>query len=132
MEGEWKPPEWWYRGKRPPNDDACFENMCRIIFQAGLNWNVIEKKWPNIKKAFAEFSIEKVARFTHADVERLMKDEGIVRNRGKIRAIIYDAVQFRDIKRQCGSFQSFIDRLDKSKNYASAVKEMTVRFKWLG
>jgi DNA-3-methyladenine glycosylase I len=132
MEGEWKPPEWWYREKRPPNDDAYFENMCRIIFQAGLNWNVIEKKWPSIRKGFAEFSVEKVACFTDADVERLMKDEGIVRNRGKICAIIYDAVQFRDIKRQCGSFQSFIDSLDKSKNYVSAVKELTARFKWLG
>ena len=99
MEESWKPPEWWYREKRPPTDDAYFENMCRIIFQAGLNWSVIEKKWFTIKKAFAEFSIEKVAQFTNADVERLMKDKGIVRNKRKILAIIQNANLFREIKK---------------------------------
>jgi DNA-3-methyladenine glycosylase I len=106
--------------------------MCHIIFQAGLNWNVVEKKWPTVKKAFAQFSIEKVARFSDADVARLMKDEGIVRNKGKICAIIYNAGQFRDIKKQCGSFKSYINSLDKSRNYGSAVKELMVKFKWLG
>lgn len=131
-EESWQPPEWWYRKTRPPNDDAYFENMCRIIFQAGLNWRVIDKKWSTTKKAFTQFSIEKVARFTDADVERLMKDEGIVRNKGKIQAIIKNAAQFRDIKKQCGSFQSYIDSLDKSNNYAQIVKELSDRFKWLG
>jgi DNA-3-methyladenine glycosylase I len=132
MEESWKPPAWWYREKRPPNDDAYFENMCRIIFQAGLNWNVIEKKWVTTKKAFAEFSIEKVAQFTNADVERLMKDKGIVRNKRKIQAIIQNANLFREIKKQYGSFQSYLDRQDKSKNYSHVVKELSDRFKWLG
>jgi DNA-3-methyladenine glycosylase I len=132
MEESWKPPQWWYREKRPPNDDAYFENMCRIIFQAGLNWSVIEKKWPTIKKAFAQFSIEKVAQFTNANVERLMNDKGIVRNKRKILAIIQNANLFREIKKQYGSFQSYLDCLDKSKNYSSVVKELSSRFKWLG
>ena len=132
MEESWKLPDWWYREKRPPNDDAYFENMCRIIFQAGLNWNVIEKKWSTIKKAFAQFSIEKVAQFTVADVERLMKDKGIVRNKRKILAIIQNANLFREIKKQYGSFQSYLERLDKSKNYSLVVKELSSRFKWLG
>jgi DNA-3-methyladenine glycosylase I len=129
----WEPPNWWYpRGKYPANDDAYFENMCRIIFQAGLNWNVIEKKWPTIKKAFANFSAETVSHFTDADVARLMKDEGIVRNRGKIQAIIQNAVQFSEIKKEYGSFQKYLHNLDRSNNYRSAVKELTRRFKWLG
>ena len=131
-EESWQPPDWWYRKKRPPNDDAYFENMSRIIFQAGLNWKVIDKKWPTTKKAFAEFNIEKVSRFTKADVDRLMKDEGIVRNRGKIAAIIQNAVQFNEIKKQCGSFKKYIDSLDKTKNYSRVIKELTGRFKWLG
>ncbi len=132
MEGEWKMPDWWYRDKRPQNDEVYFENMCRIIFQAGLNWSVIEKKWPSFRNAFAGFSAEKVARFTDADVERLMKDAGIVRNRGKICAIIYNAGQFVDVKKKCGSFQSYLDSLDKSDNYAKVVKQLTAKFKWLG
>lgn len=131
-EESWQPPDWWYRGKRPPNDDAYFENMCRIIFQAGLNWNVIEKKWSTIKKAFNNFSSDKVARFTDSDVERLMKDEGIVRNKGKISAIIQNAIQFMEIKKQYGSFQSYLDRLDKSNNYSIVVKELSTKFRWLG
>jgi DNA-3-methyladenine glycosylase I len=132
MEGTWQPPDWWYRKKHPPNDEAYFENMCRIIFQAGLNWRVIDKKWPTTKKAFAEFNIEKVARFDDADVERLIKDEGIVRNRGKICAIINNAVQFREIKKQCGSFKAYLDSLDKKNNYKGVVEELSRRFKWLG
>ena len=90
----WQPPEWWYREKRPPNDNAYFENMCRIIFQAGLNWSIIDKKWPTTKKAFAQFDVEKVARFTEADVKRLLEDEGIIRNKGKIQALIQNAAKF--------------------------------------
>jgi len=131
-EENWQTPDWWYIKKRPPNDDAYFENMCRIIFQAGLNWRVIDKKWSMTKKSFANFSIDKVADFKDVDVQRLMKDEGIVRHKGKIQAIIQDAAQFKEIKKQCGSFQSYLDSLDKSNNYNLVVKELSTRFKWLG
>lgn len=132
QEESWQPPDWWYREKRPSSDDAYFENMCRIIFQAGLNWSVIDKKWPSTKKAFAQFSVEKVARFSNADVERLMQDEGIVRNRGKIQAIIHNATVFMDIRKQHGSFQAWLDGSDKADNYAKVVNELSSRFKWLG
>lgn len=132
MEGTWKPPEWWYRGKRPPNDDIYFENMSRIIFQAGLNWNVIENKWSTMKQAFAQFSIEKVAQFTNADVEHLMNDKGVVRNKRKILAVIQNANLFKELKKQHGSFQSYLDSLDKSNNYTRVVEELSSRFKWLG
>jgi len=75
----WRPPKWMYRGRRPPNDDAYFENMTRVIFQAGLSWQMIDKKWLNFRKAFENFSIDRVSRFRDSDVERLMKNEGIVR-----------------------------------------------------
>ena len=91
MEGEWKPPEWWYRGKRPESDEAYFENLTRVIFQAGLNWHVIDKKWPTTKKAFEQFLISKVAGFTDKDVQRLLKDEGIVRNKNKVCAPLMPA-----------------------------------------
>ncbi len=133
QEQTWQPPDWWYpTGKRPATSDAYFENMCRIIFQAGLNWSVIEKKWPTIRKAFANFAVDKVAAFNDADLERLMKDEGIVRNRGKLQAIILNARQFQEICKQYGSFQKYLDSLDKADNYANAAKELSSKFKWLG
>jgi 3-methyladenine DNA glycosylase Tag len=128
----WQMPEWWYQEKRPSTDCEYFENMCRVIFQAGLNWQVIDRKWPTTKKAFANFNISTVAGFTATDVECLMKDEGIIRNRGKIKAIIQNAQNFVAIEKKYGSFQKYIDSLDKSNNYASAIQDLVNKFKWLG
>jgi len=125
-------PNWWYREKRPPSDEAYFENMCRVIFQAGLNWRVIDNKWPTTRQAFANFEIRKVASFSSADVERLMKDTGIVRNKSKIEAAIYNAQGFQAIAQLFGSFQRYLDGLDKSNNYAGVIKELTHKFKRLG
>jgi|SRR5208283_4599499 len=132
QEHHWQAPEWWYREKRPASDEAYFENMCRVIFQAGLNWHVIDKKWPTIRKAFLNFKIGKIAFFTAADVEKLMKDPDIIRNKGKIKAIIQDAQNFVAIEKQYGSFQKYLDSLDKSNNYANVVKDLVNKFKWLG
>jgi len=121
-----------YRGRRPPNDDAYFENMSRVIFQAGLGWKMIDKKWPSFRKAFENFSIDKVSRFRDSDVERLMKNEGIVRNRAKIEATVHNAAQFKSVRGQFGSFQSFLGGLDKSNNYALVIKDLGKRFKRLG
>lgn len=132
QEQTWQPPEWWYQGKCPTNDEAYFENMSRIIFQAGLNWRVIDQKWPTIKKAFLNFNIEKIASFTDVTVQELMKDAGIIRNKGKNNAIIYNAKGFKVIKKQSGSFQKYLDSLDKSDNYANVVKDLSGKFKWLG
>jgi len=64
QEQTWQPPNWWYQEKRPTTDEAYFENMSRVIFQAGLNWRVIDQKWHTLKTAFSNFKIEKVACFT--------------------------------------------------------------------
>jgi DNA-3-methyladenine glycosylase I len=133
MESDNWRPDWWYSGgKLPSSDDVYFENSCRIIFQSGLNWSVIEKKWPSTRKAFDNFSIEKVAGYDDADLERLMKDEGIVRHRGKLQAIIHNAHRFKEIQKQYGSFQKYLGSLDKSNNYEKIVKELSRRLKWLG
>ena len=118
--------------KRATSDSAYFENMCRIIFQAGLNWSVIDKKWPTTQKAFDKFSTKKVSGYTDSDVARLMKDEGIVRNKGKISAIIENAKEFEKIRKEYGSFQTYLDKLDKSHNYSLVIKDLSARFKWLG
>jgi 3-methyladenine DNA glycosylase Tag len=132
QEQTWHMPEWWYRHRRPPNDNAYFENMCRVIFQAGLNWHVINEKWPSTRKAFANFEVNKVACFNSADVQRLLKDTGIVRNKSKIEGIIKNAKRFQVIEKVFGSFQGYIDSLDKTNNYAAAVKDLTSKFERLG
>ena len=121
-----------YRDKRPTSDDAYFENMTRVIFLAGLSWRMIDEKWPNFKKAFNNFSIAEVAKFDEKDVKRLTSDASIVRNRAKIMATINNAKQLQNIKKEHGSFHSYLDRLDKSNNYASVIKELGKKFSRLG
>jgi DNA-3-methyladenine glycosylase I len=132
QEEHWQMPEWWYRNRRPTNDNAYFENMCRVIFQAGLNWRVIDNKWGTTKKAFCNFDLEEVANFTDSDVARLLRDTGIIRNRGKIKAIIQNAQNFIAIQKRYGSFRKYLDSQDKSNNYANVVKDLVNKFKWLG
>ncbi len=77
---------------RPVRDSAAlFERVSLEAFQSGLSWLVILRKRENFRRAFADFDVETVARFTDADVARLMADAGIVRNRAKIEATIANA-----------------------------------------
>ena len=77
---------------RPLHDGtALFERMSLEAFQSGLSWLIILRKRENFRRAFSGFDIEEVAGFTDADVQRLMADAGIVRNRAKIDATIANA-----------------------------------------
>lgn len=80
--------EW---GRPLHGDDALFERLCLEAFQSGLSWLTILRKRPAFRAAFADFSIEKVAAFGEPDVQRLLADTGIVRNRLKINAAIANA-----------------------------------------
>jgi DNA-3-methyladenine glycosylase I len=121
-----------YRDSLPPDDFAYFENLTRCIFQAGLNWKMITNKWPRFTEAFAGFDFEKVAGFGDEDVERLMGDTSIVRNRRKILATIENARTFMRIAEESGSFKEWFTSLDKSDNYAGAMKELQKTFKHVG
>ncbi|WP_152665501.1 DNA-3-methyladenine glycosylase I [Mycobacterium sp. UM_Kg1] len=79
----------WGRPVREPT--ALFERISLEAFQSGLSWLVILRKRDNFRRAFAGFDVETIARFTDADVARLMDDAGIVRNRAKIEATIANA-----------------------------------------
>lgn len=78
-------------------DRALFEKMALEGFQAGLSWITILRKRPRFREAFAGFDPEQVARFGPEDVERLMADAGIVRNRAKIEATISNAALVQDM-----------------------------------
>lgn len=80
--------EW---GRPVRSGQALFERMSLEAFQSGLSWLIILRKRENFRRAFSAFDIDEVARYTDADVQRLLADEGIVRNRAKIEATIANA-----------------------------------------
>jgi DNA-3-methyladenine glycosylase I len=80
--------EW---GRPVRGDREIFERLCLEAFQSGLSWLIILRKRENFRKAFAGFDLPAVAAFTQADVDRLLADAGIVRNRAKINAAINNA-----------------------------------------
>lgn len=85
----------WGRPLRGARD--LFERMSLEAFQSGLSWLIILRKRDNFRRAFEQFDVEQVAGFTDRDVERLMADEGIVRNRAKIEATIANARAVADL-----------------------------------
>ena len=119
-------------GGRPQSDDEYFERLTHVVFQAGMNWRTIEDKWNNFQEAFAHFSIDKVANFTQEDVERLMKNAGIVRNRRKILATIANARELKNVIKEFGSVSAYIDDVTKSGDYRISRKELMKRFHHLG
>ncbi len=80
--------EW---GRPLTTDDQMFERMTLEGFQSGLSWLIILRKRPGFRKAFDNFKIRKVATYDESDVDRLLADAGIVRNRQKIEATINNA-----------------------------------------
>ncbi|MFF4421337.1 DNA-3-methyladenine glycosylase I [Streptomyces sp. NPDC001549] len=80
--------EW---GRPVHGDDALYERLCLEAFQSGLSWITILRRREGFRKAFADFSIAAVAEFDDRDAERLLADEGIIRNRAKIEATLANA-----------------------------------------
>jgi len=93
----------------PVHDDrVLFEFITLEGAQAGLSWETILRKREAYRAAFAGFDPAKVARFTAARRARLMRDEGIVRNRLKIDSTVTNAAAFLSVQKECGSFDRFL------------------------
>ena len=101
--------EWGF----PVDDDRrLFEKICLESFQSGLSWRTILAKRDNFRKAFHNFDFNKVARFGQRDINRLLRDEGIVRHRGKIEATINNAKRACEMVKQEGSLAAFFWRYE--------------------
>lgn len=93
---------------RPMHDDhRLFEKICLEGFQSGLSWLTILRKRENFRNAFAHFDFHRVARFNRRSVERLLKDAGIVRHRGKIESTIHNAKRAIELEEEYGSLAAF-------------------------
>jgi DNA-3-methyladenine glycosylase I len=93
----------------PVHDDKKhFEFLVLDAFQAGLSWKTILYRREGFRKAFADFDVEKVARFTEKKLEKLMMDESIIRNRLKIWGTVKNAKAFIQVQKEFGSFDNYI------------------------
>jgi len=91
------------------DDNHLFARLVLEINQAGLSWETILKKKDNFFKAFDDFDIDKVARYTDKKREKLLQDAGIIRNRLKIDAAISNAKKIKEIQKESGSFKNWLD-----------------------
>ncbi len=93
----------------PSHDDAhLFEMLTLEGAQAGLSWSTILRKREGYRRAFAGFDAEAVARFTQADVERLLADPGIVRNRLKVESAVANAARVLEAQEELGSLDAYL------------------------
>lgn len=94
------------------DDRRLFEKLSLEGFQSGLSWRTILVKRESFRAAFHDFDFDRVARFTERDVRRLLEDEGIVRHRGKIEAVVHNAQRARELVEREGSLAAFVWRYE--------------------
>ncbi|MBI5698037.1 MAG: DNA-3-methyladenine glycosylase I, partial [Thaumarchaeota archaeon] len=90
------------------NDRKLFEMLILEGAQAGLSWSTILKRRKTYRKAFDNFDPNKVSKYSQKDIARLLSDEGIIRNKLKIKSAISNAKQFIVIQKEFGSFDKYI------------------------
>jgi DNA-3-methyladenine glycosylase I len=90
------------------DDRTILEFLTLEAAQAGLSWYTVLRKRDHYRRVYREFDPEKVARFKASDIERLIQDPGIIRNRLKIEASVNNAVRFLEVQEEYGSFSDYI------------------------
>jgi len=113
----------WY-GFPIDDDNQLFGRLIMEINQAGLSWETILNKENNFRMAYSNFDIETIAHYDEKERERLLSDAGIIRNKLKVNAAIYNAQQIMQIKEEFGSFKQWLD-----KNHPLSLEEWTKLFK---
>jgi len=116
-------------GVPPKDDDDLFRRLNLEIMQAGLSFDTILKKKKSIYKAFP--TIKKVAKFKEKEIEQLMENTGIIRNKLKIESIIYNAKVILKLQEEFGSFKKWLDK-QNIKSREEGVKLFKNHFKFTG
>lgn len=105
------------------------EVLTKPVFESGLNWQVVESKWPAFQEVFHGFDPETVATIPPDELDRMTEDTRIIRSRRKIEATMHNAREMLAIEKEFGSFKAY---LGSQPDYVSLVKDMRKRFKFLG
>ncbi|MEK6821496.1 MAG: DNA-3-methyladenine glycosylase I [archaeon] len=100
----------WYK---PKTDDAFLNDVSFIVFVVRFNYRLVEKKWPEIEKAFYQFNIQKLSKMNEQDLEPFMKAPGMIKNRWKIHAVLVNARKCAEIQKEHGSVLKWIAKAKK-------------------
>ena len=115
-------------GTPPKFDQEYFEILCLCILQAGLGWGMVRKNWPKFKQGFYDFNIQ---RLVNEKINELLKRDGVMKNKTKVKAIINNAKEFENIRQNSGSFSNFLKSLKDMEN-KEAIKELIQQFSHMG
>ena len=119
-----------HRQPPPPQDlSGYLDALARVMFQAGISWRVVEAKWPGTREAFQGFLPDKVASLGTSDIDRLMGDTRVIRNRKKLEAVVANARQMVELDSEHRGFDRYLDSLG---DFEATRKELHKRFAFLG
>jgi 3-methyladenine DNA glycosylase Tag len=114
---------------RPKTLGDYLEVMSKSVFQSGMSWAVVEKKWATTREAFLDFDALAVASLTTKQMNALGEDTRVIRNRRKLDAIVHNARTMIELEEQHGSFRNY---LRSHGAFEALVKDLRKRFKFLG
>src|SRR5438309_6913946 len=108
---------------KPKDLDDYLEQLSRGVFQAGISWRVVDAKWPGIRAGFHNFKIERVARLGDREIDKLAKDERLIRSRPKIAAVVHNAQAILDLERD-GGFRKHLRSFEESEALAEYLTQV--------
>jgi DNA-3-methyladenine glycosylase I len=103
--------------------------LTKAVFQSGISWRVVEAKWAGTRQALYGFDPERLADLTPDDVDQLVQDTRLIRNRRKIEATIQNAQTLLDLDREHGGFKRYLESFP---NFDAVSADLVKRFKFLG
>ena len=113
----------------PQSPGDYLEIMSKVVFQSGMSYKVVESKWPGIRAAFHGFDAAKVAGMTPSDIDLLVQDSRVIRNRRKLESVVSNAQSLLELDSEFGGFRKY---LRSHGDFAGLVKDLRKRFKFLG
>lgn len=115
---------------KPPKELAGYLNaMARVMFQTGISWRVVEAKWPGIQEAFHGFDPVRTSKLKERDIDRLMADPRVIRNRKKLEAISSNAGRILELDAEYKGFKKYLDSLG---DFDSTKKALHKEFAYMG
>lgn len=114
---------------RPKGLADYLDVVSKAAFQSGISWQVVEAKWPGTRKAFRDFDPQKVANLTPKQIDALVADTRLIRNRKKIEATVDNAETMLALDREFGGFRKYLRSFS---DFDALQRDLVKRFKFLG